>query len=306
MRWPPWSSIPPSPPSKPSELDDPSPPPAPKPLISWSTSLNSTDWTHYTEPRTLIPTILLTSTALVFARIYRSYLRRIPEAANVEKAWFRKRSLFGYVTSVGDADNFRLFHTPGGRMTGWGWLPGRRIPKARAELRERTWRPHRASRRRPEYSTMSSTAKIYIVRQPQIHIRLAGIDAPELAHFGRPAQPYSSDALSFLTFFVLHRRVRAYVYRRDQYDRLVATVYVRRGLLRRDVGLQMVKKGLATVYEAKTGAEFGNLEGKYRRAEWWAKWWGRGMWRDKGGESPREYKTRMGKVELEKEKSEKK
>ncbi|KAI9698146.1 MAG: putative endonuclease lcl3 [Candelina mexicana] len=274
MRWPPWSPIPPSPPSEPSELDDPSPSPPPKPPISWSTSLNSTDWTHYTEPRTLIPTILLTSTALLFARVYRSYLRRIPEAANVEKAWFRKRSLFGYVTSVGDADNFRLFHTPGGRMAGWGWLPGRRIPKARAELRERT-----------------------------IHIRLAGIDAPELAHFGRPAQPYSSDALSFLTSFVLHRRVRAYVYRRDQYDRLVATVYVRRGLLRRDVGLQMVKKGLATVYEAKTGAEFGNLEGKYRRAEWWAKRWGRGMWREKGGESPREYKTRMGKVELGKEKS---
>jgi len=95
---------------------------------------------------------------------------------------------------------------------------------------------------------------------------------------------------------VLHRRVRAYVYKRDQYDRAVATVYVRRGLWRRDVGLQMLKSGLATVYEAKTGAEFGQLEDRYRRAEWWAKRRRKGMW---GGrmadfESPREFKTRMG------------
>lgn len=34
----------------------------------------------------------------------------------------------------------------------------------------------------------------------------------------------------------------------------------------------MLKAGLATVYEAKSGAEFGvGLEEKYRKAEWWAK-----------------------------------
>ena len=58
----------------------------------------------------------------------------------------------------------------------------------------------------------------------------------------------------------------------------------------------MLKKGLATVYEAKFGAEFGKVERKYRRAEWWAKWWRRGMWSGskKDFESPRDYKTRMG------------
>jgi endonuclease YncB( thermonuclease family) len=90
--------------------------------------------------------------------------------------------------------------------------------------------------------------------------------------------------------------VRAYIYKRDQYDRVVATVYVRRGLLRRDVGLQMLKSGMATVYEAKSGAEFGTLEAKYRRAEWWAKTRRKGMWAGKKAdfESPRDYKTRMG------------
>ena len=85
------------------------------------------------------------------------------------------------------------------------------------------------------------------------------------------------------------------MYKRDQYDRAVATVYVRKWLLSRDVGLQMLRKGLATVYEAKSGGEFGELEAKYRMAERWAKWNKRGMWggKKKYFESPRDYKTRM-------------
>ena len=124
------------------------------------------------------------------------------------------------------------------------------------------------------------------------------MDAPELAHFGRPSQPFSQAALDWLTSYILHRRVRAYIYKKDQYDRAVATVYVRRWLLRRDVGLQMLRMGLATVYDAKTGAEFGKLEDKYRRAERWAKLKRKGMWsgNQKDFESPRDYKTRMGNV----------
>lgn len=59
----------------------------------------------------------------------------------------------------------------------------------------------------------------------------------------------------------------------------------------------MLRAGLATVYEAKTGAEFGvGLEEKYRKAEWWAKLKRKGMWGGdkKDFESPREYKTRHG------------
>jgi endonuclease YncB( thermonuclease family) len=89
--------------------------------------------------------------------------------------------------------------------------------------------------------------------------------------------------------------VRAKIYKRDQYDRIVATVFVRRFLFRRDVGLEMLKKGLATTYEAKSGAEFGGLEEKYKAAEARAKAKKRGIWGGKPQyfESPREYKTRM-------------
>ena len=87
------------------------------------------------------------------------------------------------------------------------------------------------------------------------------------------------------------------MYKPDQYGRVVATVYVWKWLLRRDVGLQMLKSGLATVYEAKAGAEFGvGLEERYRKAEWWAKMRRKGMWACKKDdfESPREYKARYG------------
>lgn len=106
--------------------------------LSWTETLKATDWAQYTDPRTLIPTIILTGSALFLARFYRSYLRRIPHAASIQPAFWRRRSLLGKVTSVGDGDNFRLFHTPGGRLTGWGWMPGRRVPEKRDDLKDKT------------------------------------------------------------------------------------------------------------------------------------------------------------------------
>lgn len=128
----------------------------------------------------------------------------------------------------------------------------------------------------------------------QIPIRLAGVDAPEGAHFGKPAQPFSAEALKWLSDYILHRNVRAYVYRKDHYDRIVATVYVRRWLIRRNVGLEMVKRGLAVTYEGKTGAEFGGLKEVYEKAMAKAKRKRRGMWSGKASEfeSPGEYKKR--------------
>lgn len=96
----------------------------------------------------------------------------------------------------------------------------------------------------------------------------------------------------------MNRRVRAYIYKRDQYERVVATVWVRRWLIRRDVGKAMLKAGLATVYEANSGAEFGEFEEKYRQVEANAKRKKVGMWKLGKGEyeSPRDYKTRTAAV----------
>jgi endonuclease YncB( thermonuclease family) len=130
----------------------------------------------------------------------------------------------------------------------------------------------------------------------KIPIRIAGVDAPECAHFGRPAQPFSAEALAFLQSYITGRRVRAVIWKRDQYERVVATVWVRRWVLfRRDVGLEMLRRGLATTYEAKSGAEFGGLREIYTKAEFHARRKKKGMWGAPGVvETPREYKQRMG------------
>lgn len=78
------------------------------------------------------------------------------------------------------------------------------------------------------------------------------------------------------------------------------------------MGLEMLKAGLATVYEAKTGSEFGTSEEQYRAAEAKAKAQKVGMWAKptlrqrlgggsaKAQESPREYKARHAAAEKQK------
>lgn len=97
------------------------------------------EWvTSILEPRTLVPSIALTVITVAGVRIYKTYLRRIPTVNHIKPDYFRSRSLFGQVTSVGDADNFRLYHTPGGRLAGWGWLPWKTVPTRRDQLMKQT------------------------------------------------------------------------------------------------------------------------------------------------------------------------
>jgi endonuclease YncB( thermonuclease family) len=252
---------------------------------TWTRPLNKSDPSHYTTPQTLLFGTLTSALTLALYTLYKNHLRRIPGASYLKPSFFRRRSLYGYVTSVGDGDNFRLFHTPGGRLLGWGWA-------------RQVGRKTKTGKKR-----IGGT-------EGTLHVRIAGVDAPECAHFGRPEQPYSKEALEWLRGFVDGRWVRVYPYRRDQYDRIVCTVVRRRWLVwKQDVGLAMLKRGLATVYEAKFGSEFGGSEEAYREAETRAKAKKVGMWQAPGLvakmfgktaaplESPREYKTRMTKNE---------
>ena len=104
--------------------------------ISTSSNLLDWNWRSYTEPQTIVATIALTSACLGFYKFYRTFLRRIPAVGNIRPSFFRKRSVFGQVTSVGDGDNFRIFHTPGGLLTGWGWW--RAIPADKKALKNNT------------------------------------------------------------------------------------------------------------------------------------------------------------------------
>lgn len=212
--------------------------------------------------------VLLTSTVICAGMaggysIYRSYLRRFPDTARLPSRMLRQRSLLGKVTSVGDADNFHFFHTPGGYFAGWGWL-----------------------RKTPKINTRG-------LKGQTIHVRLCGIDAPEGAHFGRPAQPYSGEALQWLRNYILGRRVRIVPLSKDQYSRTVADVTVWKLTGRKNVSREMLKNGWAVVYEGKTGAEFNGHEQEFMRLEGKAQKKRLGIFKKgKSIETPGEYKRR--------------
>lgn len=169
--------------------------------------------------------------------IYRAYLRRIPNANKIPEYFLHKRSMLGQVTSVGDADNFHFYHTPGGILGGWGWL-----------------------RHAPEANTRG-------LKDQTIHVRLCGVDAPEGAHFGKPAQQYSDEALEWLRSYILGRRVRIVPLARDQYQRIVSQASVWKLTGRKNISKEMLRNGWAVVYESRLGAEFNGFEEEFRVLE---------------------------------------
>ncbi|THH28088.1 hypothetical protein EUX98_g6110 [Antrodiella citrinella] len=209
------------------------------------------------------------STTLVVAILYRRFARRIPNGDWVTPDVLAgKRWIKGYVTNVGDNDNFRVYHTP---AFGWRWpLKFRRIPTRRDKLQHQT-----------------------------IHIRIAGVDAPEGAHFGRPGQPYAPEALTWLKSQVEGKTVYCQLFRKDQYGRIVGSAYVPRALVPawmskgKNVSVEMLRAGWAVTYE-QAGAEYGGLgkeaflaiQAEAQKAK-------RGMWKNGvGAETPAEYKKR--------------
>lgn len=200
------------------------------------------------HPQVVLLSVGLTTSALAARRFYTRYVRRIRTYLNLTPRLLDGRcKLYGKVTRVGDGDNFRFFHTPGGPLMGWGWL--RHVPEKRLALKDET-----------------------------LMIRLCGVDAPEGAHFGKPAQPMADDALRWLQLYVLHRLVTITPYSIDQYKRVVARAQVWKLTGYRDVSAEMLRRGLGVVYEAKHGAEFGELESWYRRLERRARRKRRGLW----------------------------
>jgi endonuclease YncB( thermonuclease family) len=181
----------------------------------------------------------------------------------------RKQWITGVVTSVGDGDNFRLYHTPG---FGWrGLLKFRHIPKRSRELVRNT-----------------------------IHIRMVGVDAPERAHFGKPAQAHSDEALAWLKEQIHGRRLKCQLFQRDQYGRIVALPLLPhhrwwwpRRSATRNLPLEMVRAGWGIAYTG-TGAQYGGWgQAAFLEAQAEAQAARRGIWHAGTDiETPAEYKKR--------------
>ncbi|KAG8887887.1 putative endonuclease lcl3 [Tulasnella sp. 332] len=216
---------------------------------------------------------------LGFLWTYRRYWKRIPNAEAVPASLIARRGwVKGIVTSVGDGDNFRLYHTPG---FFWRWpIKLRQVPQtAKGENHPRD---------------------LYQLQGQTIHIRMAGVDAPEAAHFGKPGQPYAREALDWLRSKAHGKRVWCQLVRRDQYQRIVGVPYLAPKILPsllfkgKNISLMMVTAGWGITY-AQAGGEYGSEgKGKYLELERQARAARRGMWA--GGkklESPAEYKKRV-------------
>ena len=195
------------------------------------------------HPKVIALSLGITATAYFSYRFYRRFLKPVRSILDLtpERLEYNYK-LYGYVTRVGDGDNFRFFHTPAGIFGGWGWLKS--VPKNNKILKNET-----------------------------LMIRLCGVDAPERAHFGKPAQPYSEDALH-----CLGRYVTVTPYLVDQYKRIVGRCQVWKWTGKKDVSAEMLKHGMAIVYEGKVGAEFGDNEDWYKRLEKRARRLRRGVW----------------------------
>ncbi|EGV61649.1 putative endonuclease lcl3 [Yamadazyma tenuis] len=212
------------------------------------------------HPKVLLLSAGITTSVIFGYRFYKRYLRRIRTYLDLTPDILDNHiQLYGRVTRVGDGDNFRFYHTPGGVLAGWGWL--RHVPTARSALKDET-----------------------------LMIRLSGIDAPERSHWGKPAQPLSEEALEWLKSYVNGRNVVITPYSIDQYKRVVARAQVWQWTGRKDVSAQMIKEGLAVVYESKVGAEFGIYEGWYRSLEAKAKKLKKGVWGLRKFQSPGAFK----------------
>nr|VWO96018.1 Beta-lactamase (EC [Ganoderma boninense] len=106
-----------------------------------------------------------------------------------------------------------------------------------------------------------------------VAIRIAGIDAPEMSHFGKPAQPFAEESLQWLKNTVHGKIVYCQLLQLDQYKRVVAAPYLKPRFLPgwlfrgKSVGLEMLRGGWAVVYK-EAGLVFGQEgEAEYLRLE---------------------------------------
>ncbi|XBW34960.1 hypothetical protein QEN19_000524 [Hanseniaspora menglaensis] len=128
-----------------------------------------------------------------------------------------------------------------------------------------------------------------------ISIRLCGIDAPERSHFGSKSQPFSDEAMNFLKHTLLNKKVYVKPLEIDRYGRCVARVVYYDGFFKqeKDISLELLKVGLATIYESKSAVDFDGQEDLYRKVENDSKMKKKGMWRLKKLESPAEFKKKL-------------
>jgi micrococcal nuclease len=120
-------------------------------------------------------------------------------------------------------------------------------------------------------------------KDKNVIVRLSRIDAPEISHYGKPAQPYGIEARDWLREVVKGEHVVVYDEGTDQYGRMIGTVIMGN----ENINALMVEDGYAWVYDqfAKDvdGAALNELEQVAREKK-------KGLWQDANPIPPSEFR----------------
>lgn len=197
----------------------------------------------------------------------RPFWRRLTSVADVPRSYFGPTAgaLRGHAVTVTDGDTIRLLHRP-------TWLHPSEVD---------TGKQKGNNRKRKER-----------VSEVALPIRVCTIDTPETAKFGKSGQPFGEEAKDRLKKMLDGKTVKARLLQRDQYGRAVGEVFTGRWPFRRYVDEEMLKAGLAEVYQG-SGAVYGPKgKDEYLEMENVARKQKIGIWSQKKRESAAEYKRR--------------
>ena len=125
-----------------------------------------------------------------------------------------------------------------------------------------------------------------------ISVRIVAVDTPETAKFGAAGQKYGAAAAEFASRKLLDKKVSVKLYGRDQYHRVLGSVYYQEGFSRKDIGEELLKSGLAVVYR-QSGGKYPNGIAYWNKVEEEARKQKRGIWSEKTIELPSEYKKKL-------------
>ncbi|TBT97862.1 putative endonuclease [Hamiltosporidium magnivora] len=128
-----------------------------------------------------------------------------------------------------------------------------------------------------------------------LSIRISSIDAPEIGKFGNPDQPFSQEAKKFLSDLILEKNVKIKILGIDRYSRILATVYCGPFYNRKNVSLELIKKGFACIYRG-SDAIYDKHKDRLFKAEEQAKKNKVGMWKSKNLVLPSVYKQNLKKL----------
>jgi micrococcal nuclease len=128
---------------------------------------------------------------------------------------------------------------------------------------------------RVTYVIDGDTVVVRLDSDEAVHVRLIGINTPEIAHFGKPGECFGIRAARITRRLALGHRVllKAGRERHDRYGRLLAYVHVLGGPadLERTLLVRGAARTLAIAPNVDRAATYARLEGGARRA-------GRGLW----------------------------